>query len=256
MIFRDKRVIVICRTFDKTMVSFRKIKSPLRMSEVIVRQIEQKILFGELKPNSILPSENELTKQFGVSRNTVREALRMLEAHEMIKVKRGSRGGSTITQLTADSISDFLIKALGMGGFSGDSIAQFREALEPSIAEIVASIDLDPEFISEMEKNISETKIIYERDEVTGYKNMDFHVILASSTKNPMFIIILKTLRVVFYRITPTSIRKKHQGETLKFHQKILEAIKDRNPMKAKILMEQHMVHLRKALKDIDLNIK
>ena len=108
------------------------------MSEAIARQIEKQIHQGRLQPDEMLPPKNDLMKQFGVGRNTVREALRMLEASGLLKIKRGGQGGAIITHMSNEFVSDFLAKAFRLGGLSGRAFHDFRIAVEPSIAEIVA----------------------------------------------------------------------------------------------------------------------
>jgi GntR family transcriptional repressor for pyruvate dehydrogenase complex len=235
------------------MILFQTVKSQERMLDAIVRQIENKVLLGELKPDVVLPPEKELMKQFGVSRNTVREALRMLEASGVIKVKQGARGGAVVTPLTHEFIGDFLLKTFRLGGISGDSIAQFRMALEPSIAEILATSDLDSKLIAQMESNIHEAKELCDANEITGYKNMEFHVLLALATGNPLFIIILNTLRSSLDMISPIlHVKHKTQGDSIEYHKKILKAIKSHDPAKARILMHRHLVQVRNVVRDID----
>ncbi len=72
---------------------FKKIKQN-RMFEVIVDQVFEAMLRGDLKPNDKLPSEKELGQIFGVSRVTVREAIRSLEQFGAIEVRQGSMGGA------------------------------------------------------------------------------------------------------------------------------------------------------------------
>jgi len=235
------------------MPAFKIVKNPMRMPDAIVQQIEKKIILREFTPNSILPPETELMKQFGVGRSTVREALRMLEAAGMIKIKQGSRGGAVVTKLTNEFISDFLLKALRLGDVSGDSLSQFRVALEPSIAEILATMDIDSELLLRMGQNIAEVKELHRANKVTGYLNMDFHVLLGLATGNPMFVIILNTLRASLDVITPIlKIRQKIQSHTIEHHEKILDAIQKRNPVMAKRLMYTHLVELREVLKKVE----
>lgn len=223
---------------------FTNVKNPLRIPETIARQIEDRIFLGELKPDETLPSENQLMKDFGVGRYTVREGLRMLEASGLIKVKQGARGGAVITRLTNEFVSDFLIKAIRFGEVSSGALSQFRLALEPAIAEILASKeDLKPEYLSRMEANIAEVKDLYEKRDVTAYGNMDFHVILALATENPMFIILLRTLRAGFNLIMPP--KNEIQVETIRHHERILEAIKDRDPVRAGENMREHLIQMR-----------
>jgi DNA-binding FadR family transcriptional regulator len=236
---------------DDSMLLFKSVKSPTRMPDAIVRQIESKILLGQLKPLSMLPSETKLMSQFGVSRNTVREALRMLEASGMIKIKQGAQGGAIISRLTDEFISDFLIKAIRLGKVSGDSLSQFRLAFEPCMAEMLAKKeDIDQELLSQMEENILKVKEEYKMNKMTKYHNMDFHLLLALATGNPMFIVILKTLRVSLNFFITSHIRHKMQRETIKSHQKILKAFKKRDPVTAREEMYQHLLQIREVLKD------
>ena len=143
----------------------------------------------------------------------------MLEASGLVKVKQGSRGGAVITRLTNEFVSDFLIKAIRFGEVSADALSQFRLALEPSMVEMLAAKkDIRGEFLSKMAENISEVRALYLRREVTAYGNMDFHVLLALATENPMFVILLRTLRAGFNLIIPP--RNKVQLDTIEHHEK------------------------------------
>src|SRR5688572_14610888 len=67
-----------------------------RISEEIVEQVKLAIREGRLEPGDRLPSERELTTQFGVSRMSVRDALRILEAGDLIEIRVGARGGAFV----------------------------------------------------------------------------------------------------------------------------------------------------------------
>ena len=235
------------------MTVFKKINTGLRMPEVIVRQIEDQIFLGQLKSDQMLPSENVLMKQFGVGRYTVREALRMLEASGLVKIKQGSKGGAIITRLTNEFVSDFLIKAIRFGEVTADDLSEFRLALEPSMAAMLAAKKhIDPAILSQMATNISKVKALYRKKKVTAYGNMDFHVLLALATKNPMFIILLKTLRAGFNLVLP--LKDDIQIENITHHEKILEAIKKRDPAGARERMHKHLVQMAEvfATREVD----
>jgi DNA-binding FadR family transcriptional regulator len=68
-----------------------------RAADVIARQLRRQIIRGELSEGDGLPSETELLAQFGVSRPTLREAIRVLESESLVVVKRGSRGGIEVS---------------------------------------------------------------------------------------------------------------------------------------------------------------
>jgi GntR family transcriptional regulator, transcriptional repressor for pyruvate dehydrogenase complex len=86
-----------------------------RVSAEIVGRIKAAIREGKLAPGDQLPPERDLTKQLGVSRVSVRDALRMLEAHGLIEVKVGARGGAFVTapapRLVGEGIADMLMLA-------------------------------------------------------------------------------------------------------------------------------------------------
>jgi len=86
-----------------------------RVSGEIVSRIKGAIRAGELAPGDQLPAERDLTKQLGVSRVSVRDALRMLEANGLIEVRVGARGGAFVTapapQLVGEGFADMLLLA-------------------------------------------------------------------------------------------------------------------------------------------------
>ncbi|MDX6484979.1 MAG: hypothetical protein QOF43_132 [Gaiellaceae bacterium] len=86
-----------------------------RVSAEIVERIKAAIRDGRLTPGDQLPAERDLTKQLGVSRVSVRDALRMLEATGLIRVRVGARGGAFVTapapELLGEGIGDMLMLA-------------------------------------------------------------------------------------------------------------------------------------------------
>jgi GntR family transcriptional regulator, transcriptional repressor for pyruvate dehydrogenase complex len=214
------------------------------MPEAIARQIEEQVHSGLLQPDEMLPSENELMKEFGVGRNTVREALRMLEASGLVRIRQGSRGGAIISRMSNEFVSDFLIKAFRLGGVPPEAFHAFRLAVEPAMAEIVAAKErVDPGIILRMEDRIIEAKALFESNEPTAFANMDFHVLLAEATENMMFIVVLRTLRAGFGTVTPHT-KERFRPETIEYHERILQAIKTRKPAEARELMYRHLVQI------------
>ncbi len=231
---------------------FDPVRDPLRMSEAIARQIEKQIHQGRLRPEEMLPPENDLVKQFGVGRNTVREALRMLEASGLVRIKRGGQGGAIITHMSNEFVSDFLVKAFRLGGLSGSTFHDFRTAIEPSIAEMVAGRkEIDSEILVRMEEKIAEAKALHESGDPTVLANMDFHVLLAEATKNMMFVVMLRTLREGLTTVAPVT-KERFRPESIGYHERILEALKNREPAKARELMAHHLVQIGEVVKGDD----
>jgi DNA-binding FadR family transcriptional regulator len=227
------------------MRQFKKIGKPTRMPEAIVREIEDRLLRGEYKPGDSLPSEAELMELFGVGKYTVREALRMLEASGFVKVKQGSRRGPVITSPTTSLVSDFLRKALFVGNMSEKHITQFRLALELSIIDILGSSPIKQEWLSKLENSIREAKENYSKGEELVDISSRFHVLLAEATGNPMFVVLVNTLMntsIVLNLVAP--FRHQLDAPTIEHHEAILEALKSGDAVRARTIMQQHLLEI------------
>src|ERR687886_1846181 len=89
---------------------------PTRASSDVVAQIREAILSGRVKPGDRLPTERELAAQFGVSRVTIRDALRALEAGGLIRVRVGGNGGPYVAEPDIAQLSDSLGTHLQLRG--------------------------------------------------------------------------------------------------------------------------------------------
>src|SRR5580692_13164707 len=110
-----------------------------RISEVIVEQIRQLMRAGELRPGDRLPAERELCENFGVSRVTVREALRMLESSGLVEIRVGARGGAFVTAPTSDRVGDGLADLLSLSVINAGDVTEVRLILELGIVPLVRS---------------------------------------------------------------------------------------------------------------------
>src|SRR4051812_42763407 len=110
---------------------------PGRASEMIVDQLRLLIRDGQLKPGDRLPAERELGEQFGVSRVTVREALRGLEANGMVAIKVGARGGAFVTAPTSARIGEGIIDLLTMSDLTDREVTEARQIFELGIIPMV-----------------------------------------------------------------------------------------------------------------------
>ena len=97
--------------------------------EQVYDQLRELIIRGELPRGERLPNETVLAREFGVSRGTVREALRALAAHNLIHTVKGASGGSFVTLPTIDHISEFLQANISLLSASNDvTLEEFLEA--------------------------------------------------------------------------------------------------------------------------------
>ncbi len=109
-----------------------------KTAELIASLYRRQIVRGELRPGDTLPSEQQLMAQFGVSRPTLREAFRILEAENLISVKRGSRGGARVTQPSLSVAARYVGLLLQVQGTTIADVYEARMVLEPACARLLA----------------------------------------------------------------------------------------------------------------------
>jgi DNA-binding FadR family transcriptional regulator len=109
-----------------------------KTAELIATLYRRQIVRGELRPGDTLPSEQQLMGQFGVSRPTLREAFRILEAEDLISVKRGSRGGARVTQPSLAVAARYVGLLLQVQGTTIADVYEARMVLEPACARLLA----------------------------------------------------------------------------------------------------------------------
>jgi len=110
--------------------------------EQVADQLRELIVTGQLARGERLPNETVLAREFGVSRATVREALRLLTAQSLIRTAKGAGGGTYVTMPTVDHVSQFLNSALDLLAaaehVSLDELLEAREALEVPATRLAA----------------------------------------------------------------------------------------------------------------------
>lgn len=106
--------------------------------QCVVEEIQNWIAQGKYKQGERLPAERKLAAYFEVSRNSVREAFLLLEQKNIIDIRRGVKGGAYVIAPILSKVEDELSQSLNSNGMTLETIAQFREAIETSIASIAA----------------------------------------------------------------------------------------------------------------------
>jgi DNA-binding FadR family transcriptional regulator len=107
---------------------------PTKIFQDVVAQIEEAILTGRIRTGQTLPSERELKETFQISRGTLREALRVLEQKGLIEIRLGVGGGAVVRNVDAGRVTESLGLLIRSQKVSLLHLAEFREAVEGSIA--------------------------------------------------------------------------------------------------------------------------
>ena len=122
-----------------------------RISEIIVEQIRLLMRQGQLKPGDRLPPERDLCARFGVSRVTVREALRMLESAGLVEIRVGARGGAFVTAPSSNRVGEGLADLLTLSVISAANVTEVRLILEVGIVPLVCERATEDD-LAELEK--------------------------------------------------------------------------------------------------------
>lgn len=165
---------------------FRAVRA-LRASDEIAAQIRAELATGKLAVGSRLPSERALAEQFGVSRNTLREALRSLEHAGLLTLHKGAHGGAFIARGGGQAVSNGLQDLFSLGEIQPAQLTEARIWLEAVIVR-EACRRATPDDIAALRRNVAETEAAMAVDDFPqrAEKNIEFHRILARMTGNPM----------------------------------------------------------------------
>lgn len=186
-------------TRTTTAPRFRPVPASARAIDHITNQIRTQLARGRLQVGSKLPAERTLATQFGVSRNTLREALRSLENAGLITFRKGVAGGAFIQDAQTDSIVSGLLDMYHLGSIQPRDLTEARVWIE-SVVIAAAHERATPDDIAALHDNVRATELAYETGEFTkrAALNVEFHHILARATKNPILVVIMDgVLRVL-----------------------------------------------------------
>ena len=222
-----------------------------RTFEEISSKIKELVFKGLLKPGDKLPSENELARQYGVGRQTVREALRVLEISGFISIQKGGNGGAVIVDTILTTITNSFVDAIHMKRLSMDAVNVVRLELERPIIKHAAK-NADEEDVKTLQSNIQEARKKLERGIHARKENLDFHKLLARATKNHVFVIITESIMAVLaVFLSRYQLDLKVQKYIVEEHQNMLEALKDNEPIKAYNYLEDYLRVVQDSYKDV-----
>lgn len=217
---------------------YKRIETKEQLSAVVARQIKDLIREQRLKPGDKLPNEMELSQLFGVSRPTIREAMKSLISQNIVSIHRG-RG--TFVSETPGIVADPL-------GFdfihSADlqiALIEARLIIEPGAARLAAR-NAEPKDIETMHCLLQEMEESVQMHHVRITKELEFHRSIARATKNPVILRIIPVIMEAIqktYREAPRT-PEDHQ-QALEEHRRVLEAIRSHSPEEAYQAMRQHL---------------
>lgn len=213
----------------------------------VADQLRELILGGSLATGDRLPPEADLSSNFGVSRSTVREALRVLASQGLIRTLRGTTGGTFVAEVRADEVSQFLETSIGlMSGSEAITVTEMleaREVLEVPAARLAAE-RRQPHHVEALRAALEREK----RSRGRGVKfeeHRNFHTVITEAAGNGLLVMMNEPVfRVLQSRFLSPTVPAEFWTQIDCDHEEILAAIQRGD---AEASGQAMLAHLRRA---------
>lgn len=225
------------------MINISPINVP-KAGEVLADLLREKILDGEIAETTNLPNERELTEQTGLSRASVREALRILEGEGLIVKRLGRNGGSAVVRPTSAAIERSVGLFIRGKGIRFEAVLQTRAAIEPPSARLAAQFHTT-EDLEELEFFHSQLERASANEDLNAYvrANLDWHVQVVRASHNELMIAFISAISRSVYVATDIDgfNSKAVRTAVIHAHRRVMDAIKARDGDAAARRMARHV---------------
>jgi GntR family transcriptional repressor for pyruvate dehydrogenase complex len=220
-----------------------------KLADSVIEEIKRMIQSGELKEGHRLPDQNTFAAQLGVSRTSLREALSTLTRIGVIEQRPGY--GTVFRSRIPALFTDHLAPPLISDKQATIELIEARRFIEIGAAELAVK-NASPEQIKEMELLIQEMPRSLKEERTDDYIEQDvaFHFSIAKASHNRFIVNLLVNIRGFMeqymresFHLMPYMLER-----SLKFHQSIFQAVKDRSRSKAVSQMEKHILDVQRAI--------
>jgi GntR family transcriptional regulator, transcriptional repressor for pyruvate dehydrogenase complex len=212
----------------------------------IVEQIRELISAGRIKPGDRLPPERELAELFKASRNSVRDAIRVLEQMGLIESRQGD--GTYVRSVSAEDLAEPLALMLLQSRTQMRELWEVRRVLEPAIAEFAASRITDEE-LGELEAILEAQRRRVESGFPALEEDTAFHYAIAEAARNTVMLRTLDTLVDLLRQSRERSLQPHDRpAHSLAGHVRILAALRRRDPEGARSATLEHLVDIEERV--------
>jgi DNA-binding FadR family transcriptional regulator len=213
-----------------------------RASSAIAEQIRSAIVSGKLSPGERLAPERELAEQFGVSRVTVRDALRSLEAMGLIDVRVGARGGAFVTAPTGSRVAQAISDMMLMAVVSPQDVVESRLIVELGTVTLACARATDDDLAALRELD-GRGRAALRAGSYTRELSWEFHSLLAAAAHNVAVEGLTASFRSTL-SMHPVRAREgaKAHAASVEEHARILAALERRDGATARHEMAGHLL--------------
>src|SRR5919106_4460525 len=213
-----------------------------RISEEIVEQIKLAIRAGQVRLGDRLPSERDFAEQFGVSRVSVRDALRILETSGLIEIRVGARGGAYVTAPPSTLVGEGIANMLMLSVASPSDVTEARQVFETAIVPLVCDRATEDD-LEQLRAICEEQKQALAGGDYSVELSARFHVGLARATHNAAIEMLIESFRgpllMSLERAKEVAPGMGRSG--VREHVAMIEAIRNRDAVRAREIMSRHL---------------
>jgi GntR family transcriptional repressor for pyruvate dehydrogenase complex len=232
------------------MPAFKPIKQS-RISHEVTEQLKHAILLGQFQTGDKLPPERELAEQFQVSRVAVRESLRVLENAGFLTIRQGATGGTFVTDLTFENLSNAFIDLFLAEKISIPELVHVRVLVEPEMARL-AALQADGES-AELLRKALEAEELPSRTLVEDLNRKTLvHYILAEMCGNRFLEALERSLMALTRRVVQVVEPKRLWLHPAGMHRPVVDAVLARNPDEAGEAMRKHAIEFGENLSKME----
>ncbi|EYD70604.1 FadR/GntR family transcriptional regulator [Limimaricola hongkongensis] len=229
---------------------------PEKLSHGVVRQVEELVLRGILRPGDRLPPERELAERLGVSRPSLREALAELQTRGLVETRAGA--GVFVSEVIGSAFSPALIRLFACHDEAVSDMVAFRRDIEGLAAERAARLgsDSDLAVIDTIFHKMETAQSRASADaEAEARLDAEFHLSIVEAGHNVVMLHMMRSIydllrEGVFYNRQVMFRQRTTRSSLLDQHRAINEALQARDPEAARAAVSAHLDYVQAALSD------
>ncbi len=219
------------------------------VAKQISENIRAAIMDGHLKADDRLPTETDLAERYGVSRPTIREALKRLAAQNLIRSRRGPTGGNFVVRPdpkdVAETLSGSAMLLVGMGAFSHEDISQARQEFQGTCCRL-AALHRTEQHLLRMEAEIAVQGDPSITDEQFCRSDVRFHRAIVDATGNALIGFVMHGVVEAMMPVTNLVIFRVRNREAItEFHRQLVVAIRAHHAEQAQAVLHDLMEYTR-----------
>lgn len=207
----------------------------------VVDFLRREMALGRLRAGDRLPSERKLSEMLGVARETLRQALRVLEGSGQIAVHRGSRGGATVQEVNADR--RLLLEAVIESTDKVMELVEFRMVIESAAANFAASRRTEDDLVALQTAQDALSNATDQNE--CRHSDTEFHLALARACGNEEIYLAVEEARVKMFDSIDVLGFNFLRDSSLNAHERILDAIRTGDGERAAEEMRAHLAVTR-----------